>query len=368
MTTQTAVKQDQDLGSLMGLYLTSCRVEGKSPETVRSYRESLEIFLRAVHQEELPQDPACFTSTHVYQFLDHVASTGVSPVTQWRRQRETRTFFSWLTRHDFIPSNPFAKVKNIKVPQKVIQPFSQEDIFRLLACCNPATHKGARDRALILTLLDTGLRAGELVSLQLEDIDFDTQRVQIRHGKGNKQRVVRIGERAGEAIRHYLEQFRGFDPGPLFLSSRRRPLSCPGPPLSRPGMRTIFQHLGKEAAVPKVHPHRFRHTFATWAIEQQAREIDVQFLLGHSTPAMLRRYTATYDAEKAAQAHALFSPADRLNGRLKDGGDGSRKTSVSALSPSQALWARQPGPSVESVITDAPSPKIHRRSNASRPR
>ena len=64
---------------------------------------------------------------------------------------------------------------------------------------------------------------------------------------------------------------------------------------------------------------------ATWAIEQQAREIDVQFLLGHSTPAMLRRYTATYDAEKAARAHALFSPADRLNGRLQDGGNGSRK-------------------------------------------
>ena len=63
-----------------------------------------------------------------------------------------------------------------------------------------------------------------------------------------------------------------------------------------------------------MHPHRFRHTFATWAIEQQAREIDVQRLLGHSTSAMLRRYTASYDAEKAAQAHASFSPGDRLAG------------------------------------------------------
>jgi hypothetical protein len=65
------------------------------------------------------------------------------------------------------------------------------------------------------------------------------------------------------------------------------------------------------------HPHRFRHTLATWAIELHAREIDVQVVLGHSTPAMLRRHTATYDAEKAAQAHTLFSPADRLKGRLK---------------------------------------------------
>ncbi len=62
----------------------------------------------------------------------------------------------------------------------------------------------------------------------------------------------------------------------------------------------------------EMHPHRFRHTFVTWAIELQAREIDVQRLLGHSTSAMLRRYTASYDAEKAAKAHASFSPGDRL--------------------------------------------------------
>jgi integrase len=69
--------------------------------------------------------------------------------------------------------------------------------------------------------------------------------------------------------------------------------------------------LGKEAGVPGVHPHRFRHTFATWCIEQRARELDVQCLLGHSTTTMLRRYTATYNAEKAAQAHEAFSPGDR---------------------------------------------------------
>ena len=135
MTTLAAVEQQQDLGSLIETYLTSCRIEGKSDETVRSYRETLDIFLQAVRDEGLPQDPQSFTAAHVYQFLGHVANTGVSPITQWRRQRETRAFFSWLLRHDYIPANPFAKVKNIKVPQKIIHPFSQEDILRLLACC-----------------------------------------------------------------------------------------------------------------------------------------------------------------------------------------------------------------------------------------
>ena len=303
------LSKTNSLPDLIDLYLTSCRIEGKTRDTIRSYRETLKHFMRAVDAEGLPRDPRAFITAHVYLFLGYVADTGVSSMTQWRRQRETRAFFSWLLRHDYIPTNPFTKVKNIKVPQKLIQPFSQEEVLTLLACCDPDSRKGARDRALILVLLDTGLRAGELATLQREDVDFQGQRMRVRHGKGNRQRVVRFGEEAALALQHYLQRFRGEKPGPVFLTWRHKPL-C------RTAMRTIFQRLGERAGVTKVHPHRFRHTFATWAIEQQAREIDVQVLLGHSTPAMLRRYTATYDAEKAAQAHASFSPGDRLKGRM----------------------------------------------------
>ncbi len=130
----------------------------------------------------------------------------------------------------------------------------------------------------------------------------------IKHAKGNKQRVVRFGECARQALEHYIRALRGDAPGYLLLTVRGRRH------LNRSAMRTIFQRLGEECGITKVHPHRFRHTFATWAIEQQAREIDVQRLLGHSTSAMLRRYTASYDAEQAAQAHDSFSPGDRLAG------------------------------------------------------
>ena len=209
-------------------------------------------------------------------------------------------------RRDYISSNPFTRVKNIKVPQKLVHPFSEGQIQSLLAVCDPAEHKGTRDRALILVLLDTGPRATEAATLRIEDVDFEAQRMAVLHGKGNKQRVVRFGDQARRALRDYVDRFRGSEPGPMILTSHGRR------PLCRTALRTIFQRLGERAGVAKVHPHRFRHTFATWAIEQQAREIDVQFLLGHATPAMLRRYTATYDAEKAAAAHASFSPGDRL--------------------------------------------------------
>ncbi len=87
-------------------------------------------------------------------------------------------------------------------------------------------------------------------------------------------------------------------------------------PLQNNGVKQMLRRLGRQTGVPKVHAHRFRHTFATWAIENQARELDVQHLLGHSTPDIVRRYSATYISEKAARAHKEFSPADRLGERL----------------------------------------------------
>ena len=121
--------------------------------------------------------------------------------------------------------------------------------------------------------------------------------------------MVRFGTKAGEAVEDYLERFRGREPGALFLSRY-------GTRMSSHSALILLRRLGRRAGVEKVKVHRFRHTFATWAIENEARELDVQYLLGHSTPAMVRRYSATYDAEKAARAHERFSPADRMGERL----------------------------------------------------
>jgi len=94
-------------------------------------------------------------------------------------------------------------------------------------------------------------------------------------------------------------------------------LSRHGDRMSSRSVLIFLRRLGKQGGVEKVKVHRFRHTFATWAIENEARELDVQYLLGHSTPAMVRRYSATYDAAKAALAHERFSPADRMGERMR---------------------------------------------------
>ena len=133
------------------------------------------------------------------------------------------------------------KIKNIKVPQKIVQPFSADDLQKLLGQCDAGTRKGARNQALILVLLDTGLRASELANLELADVDFATQRMLIKHAKGNKQRVVRFGERTRQALLHYIGSFRGDAPGYLLLTARGRRH------LNRSAMRTIFRSWVKNA-------------------------------------------------------------------------------------------------------------------------
>ena len=197
------------------------------------------------------------------------------------------------------------RVPMVRREQKVVQPFTKDDLTTLLAACNPKTYVGSRMRAMILFLLDTGVRSSELVSIELCDVLFEEGRVRVLNGKGRKQRWTAISEVALAALRTYLEDFRGWSAGQLFQT-------FDGRPLRNHHMNVMFTRHGLRAGVSQVNPHRFRHTFSTWAIRVNARELDVQYLLGHSSPMMVRRYSATYDSEQAAKAHAAFSPAMQL--------------------------------------------------------
>ena len=164
---------------------------------------------------------------------------------------------------------------------------------------------------MLLTLLDTGVRCSELVQFALEDLNLEDGRLRVLHGKGGKQRVVPFAARCRAAIERYLS-FRGARPGPLFVAAsgngtlRRRVALQPN------GLKQMLRRLARQTGIRRVHAHRFRHTFATWAIEQDARELDVQHLLGHTSPDMIRRYASTYNSEQAARRHVAFSPAERL--------------------------------------------------------
>ena len=311
MLAKSALDRDDPIGidAAIAAYLAACDVEGKSPRTVQAYRETLRRALTICAPEGLPDRVAAFRPADVYRFMKVITDSGVSLGTRHRRFRETRAFFSWCTRMGYCERDPFAGIPNVKAEQKVIQPLSEEEIKALLDVCNPTKEFGCRNRAIILLFLDTGMRYAELHHLTLADVSWEDRRIHIRHGKGRKQRGVPFGDGPEAALRDYINRFRGEAEGPLFATISR--WGEPRRPMKKYLLGTLFTRLGARADV-HANPHRFRHTFATWAIENHARELDVQYLLDHSTSAMVRRYSATYDAAKAAAAHASFSPAARL--------------------------------------------------------
>ena len=293
------------LNELAQTYLTACDVEGKARSTIRGYRESLTRLQEVGARLEFPAEVEAFTVQHVYAFLGALRERGASRAYQHRLHREVKAFFSWCKRFDVITENVFARVPLVKLEQQIVQPFSTDDVRRLLAAIHRGVRAGTRNYALVLFLLDTGVRASECVSVRLDDVDWERGRVRVLHGKGQKQRWVGIGEQARAALTDYL-LVRGEAEGPLFLSERS------GKGLHSLALNVLFTKLGQQAGVTHVHPHRFRHTFATWAIRSQAREIDVQSLLGHSSLTMVQRYARTYSSEQAVLAHERFSPVAQL--------------------------------------------------------
>lgn len=187
---------NETLDDVVPLYLEACAVEGKTDRTVQSYRETLRHFRTACRVRELPLQVRRFAPAHVYLFMGWVRDRGVSTGTQHRRQREVKAFFSWLKRMDYVSENPFMKVPMVRRDQKVVQPFSKEDIMRLLEAAEQTTLVGCRVRAMIFFLLDTGVRSSELVSIRLDDVFVEEHRIRVLHGKGKKQRWTAISDAA----------------------------------------------------------------------------------------------------------------------------------------------------------------------------
>src|SRR5215216_5102351 len=230
---------------LVPLYLKACEVEGKTDRTVQSYAETLRQFRAACAELSLPSEVESFKPAHIYLFMGWVRDRGVSLGTQHRRQRETKAFFSWCRRMDYIGENPFMRVPMVRREQKVVQPFDRDDVTRLLEAADPATHVGCRMRAMIFFLLDTGVRSSELVSIKLDDIFFEQHRVRVLQGKGKKQRWMAISDVALQALSAYLDCFRGRAPGPLFKTVQGRPLL-------KHHMNVMFTRFGVQANVSHV--------------------------------------------------------------------------------------------------------------------
>ena len=295
-----------DLRACLQLLVVSCQVDSYSEFTIRDYQDKLGKFVNYLASMGITS-PGKVTPSHIRLFLLKKKEEGCNQTTISNNYRAVHRYFSWLVEEHVIKreANPMANIKPPRVPETIIVPFQAEHIKRLLLLCDDRKFLGARNRAIILVFVDTGLRLSEMASIQIADIDFDHETIKVM-GKGAKERVVRIGKTAQKVVLRYL-LMRSDNLPCLWVSEERRPLT-------HWGIEIVVQRLGKRAGLKNVRcsPHTFRHTFATDSLEYGAAEWEVQSLLGHSTLTMTRRYTKTLRSQKAAMGHRRFSPVDNM--------------------------------------------------------
>ncbi|MFH1176715.1 MAG: tyrosine-type recombinase/integrase [Acidobacteriota bacterium] len=262
-----------------------------SPHTLRAYEREVAQFVAFAERELDCARPGAVTPAVVRAYLAHLHSRGLARVSAQRALAALRTYLRFLGREGVVESNPAKLVPTPRAPQKVPDVLTAPELADLLDAL-PATPAGRRDRAALELLYGAGLRAAELVGLDLDDIDL-TRRLARVLGKGSKERIVPFGRQAQAALRVYLpvrgdwrREAKALAAGePLFVNQRGGRLS------DRSLRRILDAALLRVAIVRHVHPHTLRHAFATHLLEAGMDLRAIQELLGHASLSTTQRYT-----------------------------------------------------------------------------
>jgi len=289
-------------------FLRRGQARSLSASTLRFYRDRLGAFIRYLDSHGLRLAPEQVTAQVVRDFLTAEAER-VSAATANHSRAALSAFFRFLVSDEVIPSDPMTKVEKVRLRQRVIPTLRQEEIERMLATCSPRTFNGARLKAVILTLVDCGLRVSELCGLDLGDVARDAQTLRVM-GKGSKERLVPFGEATRQALLAYMAR-RGELAGQPSLF-----VTCYGERLNRTEAHRLLRECGERAGVSGVHPHRFRHTCAVMYLRNGGDAFSLQKLLGHSSLDMTRRYAELAQADVVAK-HRQCSPGDRFLGAVR---------------------------------------------------
>jgi site-specific recombinase XerD len=250
---------------LLNAFLSAKKVEGCSEKTLDYYRATLQRMLVAI-DKAIPQ----ISTNDVRQYLsDFKEQRGSSKVTIDNIRRIFSSFFSWLEDEDYIVKNPVRRIHRVRADSLVKEIISDEAMETLRDSCTEM-----RDLAMIDMLASTGMRVGELVRINIADIDFQ-ERQCVVFGKGNKERTVYFNARTKIHLSNYIFSRKDNNPA-LFVS-----LSEPYNRLSISGVEKRLRFIGDQVNIANVHPHKFRRTLATTAIDRGMPIEQVQKLLGH---------------------------------------------------------------------------------------
>ncbi len=263
---QTSTKIEVSNGEFLQLFLDAKKIEGCSERTLQYYRTTIEkLFVN------ITTPIRKITTEDIRRYLvEYQQINGCSKVTVDNVRRNISSFFSWLEEEDYILKSPMKRIHKIKTKQQVKETISDEEIEQLRDNCNCS-----RDLAIIDLLYSTGIRVGELVNLNISDIDFEARECVV-FGKGDKERKVYFDAKAKIHLQEYLNKRKDNNPA-LFVT-----LDAPYDRLKISGVEVRMRRLGKMLNMNRIHPHKFRRTMATRAIDKGMPIEQVQKLLGHS--------------------------------------------------------------------------------------
>lgn len=304
------------------------RTEGKSPRTVECYTSVLKYFGDFLREHNYPDTLGDLTIDVVREFILYLQQTSrwknhpyntpngnLAPSSIQNYVRTLRPFFSWLHREGYTEENVLARLRPPRSPQKLVEILTNEEISRILACIDSDTASGARNSAMVITFLDTGLRLSEVIGAKVCDAHIEQGYLKVM-GKGAKERVVPIGSLAQKALLRYVFHFR---PKPFYEDQDYLFLTLEGTPMTINCLKLIFGRLAEKSGIKRLHPHLCRHTFATNYLINGGDVFSLQQILGHTSLEMVRRYVTLASSQVRVQ-HRKFSPMDRMNlGRVSLG-------------------------------------------------
>ena len=256
---------DVENARLTGAFLSAKRIEGCSEKSLTYYRKTIETM-----SETIGKGITHITTNDLRSYLtDYQAERKSSKVTIDNIRRILSSFFSWLEDEDYILKSPVRRIHKVKTAVTIKETYTDEALETMRDHCD-----SLRDLALIDMLASTGMRVGELVLLNRDDINFE-ERECVVFGKGSKERMVYFDARTKIHLQNYLAQ-RTDSNDALFVS-----LKAPHERLQIGGVESRLRELGKRLLLPRVHPHKFRRTLATMAIDKGMPVEQLQRLLGH---------------------------------------------------------------------------------------
>ena len=282
-------QEEDDSHELIGKFIAAKRIEGCSEKTLKYYQTTIVAMLESVAKSVRRVQTEDLRS----YLTDYQAKNQSSRVTIDNIRRILSSFFSWLEDEDYIIKSPVRRIHKVKTASNIKETYTDEELEKMRDNCEEL-----RDLAMIDMLASTGMRVGELVLLNRNDVDF-AERECVVFGKGDKERIVYFDARAKLHLQEYLDS-RTDDNPPLFVTLR-----SPHERLQIGGVESRLREMGKRLGIPKVHPHKFRRTLATVAIDKGMPIEQFQRLLGHQRIDTTLQY-AMVKQNNVKMAHKKF--------------------------------------------------------------